>query len=211
MSKESEFKHDVERITQILLFCDTSYNVLRELYRTKDNSEYQINLKYKNSFFLLTKINYWRVIILQLSKLYGNERFSIVKLLEKSKKGNFYKSIDLNQEMIHKHLQLIDEKEDLLKEVKKQRDKIFAHEDADSINIQNEISLDEAEMLIKLCQDILSEIYSSKYKTHYMFNGHKSALKNLQIILKSLDERNEVRVEDRKDLVKLMQRYDQKE
>jgi len=93
MSKRNEFKDDLEKIAKIFFLCKESYLVLRELYKTQDTSTYIIDLKFKNSFFILTKVNYWRIIVLQLSKLYiDNERYNILRFLTKCKKGNYFQS-----------------------------------------------------------------------------------------------------------------------
>ena len=47
MSKKTEFKEDFERIKKIFFLCKESYLVLRELYKTDDNSKYLIDLKYR--------------------------------------------------------------------------------------------------------------------------------------------------------------------
>ena len=105
MSKRNEFKTELEKIVKIFFLCKESYLVLRELYKTIDNSKYIIDLKYRGSFFTLTKVNYWRVIVLQLSKLYiERERFNIIKLLEKCKTGNYYASLNINQDFIIQEL-----------------------------------------------------------------------------------------------------------
>lgn len=194
MSKRNEFKTDLERIVKIFFLSKESYLVLRELYRTIDNSKYLIDLKFRGSFFTLTKVNYWRVIVLQLSKLYiERERYNIIKLLEKCKTGNYYASLNINQNFIIKELNRIEEQQKLIYDIKLQRDKIFAHEDANNENILSEITLDETKDLIELCQNIIFHIYSEVFDAHYDFEMGNSAIDNLKYVLKSLDEREKQR------------------
>ena len=198
MSKRSEFKTDLEKIVKIFFLSKESYLVLRELYKTIDNSTYLIDLKFKGSFFTLTKVNYWRVIVLQLSKLYiERERFNIINLLEKCKKGNYYSSLNINQNFIINELNKIKENQKLIDDIKIQRDKIFAHEDANNEEIVNDITLDETKNLIELCQNIIFQIYSEVFDTHYDFEMGNSAISNLKYVLKSLDEREIQRKEER--------------
>jgi len=198
MSKRSEFKTDLEKIVKIFFLSKESYLVLRELYKTIDNSSYLIDLKFKGSFFTLTKVNYWRVIVLQLSKLYiERERFNIINLLEKCKKGKYYSSLNINQNFIINELNRIKENQKLIDDIKIQRDKIFAHEDANNEEIVNDITLDETKNLIELCQNIIFQIYSEVFDIHVDFEMGNSAISNLKYVLKSLDEREVQRKEER--------------
>src|SRR5690554_2843028 len=198
MSKRSEFKTDLEKIVKIFFLSKESYLVLKELYKTIDNSSYLIDLKFKGSFFTLTKVNYWRVIVLQLSKLYiERERFNIINLLEKCKKGNYYSSLNINQNFIIDELNKIKENQKLIDDIKIQRDKIFAHEDANNEEIVNDITLDETKNLIELCQNIIFQIYSEVFDIHDDFEMGNSAISNLKYVLKSLDEREVQRKEER--------------
>jgi len=198
MSKRSEFKTDLEKIVKIFFLSKESYLVLKELYKTIDNSSFLIDLKFKGSFFTLTKVNYWRVIVLQLSKLYiERERFNIINLLEKCKKGNYYSSLNINQNFIINELNKIKENQKLIDNIKIQRDKIFAHEDANNEEIVNDITLDETKNLIELCQNIIFQIYSEVFDIHNDFEMGNSAISNLKYVLKSLDEREVQRKEER--------------
>lgn len=202
MSKKTEFKTDLEKIVKIFFLSKESYLVLRELYKTIDNSKYLIDLKFKGSFFTLTKVNYWRVIVLQLSKLFiERERFNIIKLLEKCKEGSYYSSLNINQNFIRDELNRIKEKQKLIDDIKLQRDKIFAHEDANNGAIVNDITLDETKELIELCQNIIFHIYAEVYDTHYDFEMRNSAISNLKYILKSLEERDIQRKEERAKII----------
>jgi len=190
MSKKTEFKSDLEKIVRIFFLCKESYLVLRELYKTVDNTDYIINLKFKGPFFTLTKVNYWRIIALQLSKIYvERERFNIIKLLEKCKKGGYFASINLNQDFIEEQLYMISQKQKYIEHIKLQRDKIFAHEDADNAELANDLTLDETKDLIDLCQNILFKMYGEVYETHFDFEMRSSAVDNLKKILTSLNER----------------------
>lgn len=198
MSKKTEFKTDLEKIVKIFFLCKESYLVLRELYKTIDNSKYLIDLKFKAPFITLTKVNYWRVIVLQLSKLFiERERFNIIRLLEKCKADGHYASMNINQNFVNSELNRIKEKQKLIDDIKLQRDKIFAHEDANNEKIVNDITLDETKELIELCQNIIFHIYSEAYDTHYDFEMRNSAISNLKYILKSLDEREMHRKEEK--------------
>ena len=181
MSKQAEFKSDLEKTLKIFFLCKESYLVLRELYKTIDNSNYIINLKFKGSFFALTKVNYWRIIVLQLSKIYiERERYNIIRLLEKCKKGNHFDSINLKQDFIEEQLNRINDKQKHIEHIKLQRDKIFAHEDANIIEVVNDLTLDETKDLIDLCQNILFSIYGEIYETHFDFDMKNSAVDNLK-------------------------------
>lgn len=200
MSKRNEFKTDLEKIVKIFFLCKESYLVLRELHKTIDNSKYLIDLKFKGSFFTLTKVNYWRVIVLQLSKLFiksDRERFNIIRLLEKCRANGHYSSLNISQNFVRTELNRIKEKQKLIDDIKLQRDKIFAHEDANNDSIVNDITLDETKELIELCQNILFQIYLEVFDTHYYFEMGNSAISNLKYVLKSLEEREVQRKEER--------------
>ncbi len=200
MSKKSEFKNDLERISKVFFLCKESYLVLRELYKTEDNSEYLIDLKYNDSFFTLTKVNYWRVIVLQLSKIFlERERYNILNFLEKCKEGKYYSSLNLSNNFINERLKILSSKQYLIDDLKIQRDKVFAHEDSSNEEIINNVTLDETKDMIEFCQAIIFHIYQEVYDTHYDFDMGNSPQSNLQYILESLDERETHREEERKN------------
>ena len=202
MSKKIEFKKDFDRINKVFYLCKESYLVLRELYRTENNSDYLKNLKFKNQFFILTKVNYWRIIVLQISKLFFERRpFNILRFLEKCKKGNYYSSLNLDEKFINEKLELITTKQYIFDDLKIQRDKIFAHEDSNNTGIINNITLDEIEQLLDFCKNIIVHIYLEIYDSHFDFEIRNSAEANLQHILKSLDENEVTRKQKREKIV----------
>lgn len=204
MSKEIEFKNHIERIVNIFFLCKESYLVLRELYSIKENSDYLIDLKNRGTFFTLTKVNYWRVIVLQLSKLFiesDNEKFNIIKFLNDCKTGEDFGSLQLDQNFVELQLERISEKQYLIDQIRIQRNKVFAHDDPNNSGIINDITLDETKDLIELCQDLIFKIYLEVYDSHYDFEMGNSAESNLKYILKSLDERNKYRTQEIDNLI----------
>lgn len=198
MSKKTEFKKDFDRINKVFFLCKESYLVLRELYKTENNSDYLINVKFKNQFFILTKVNYWRVIVLRISKLFFEKGpFNILRFLDKCKKGNYYSSLNLSAEFINDKLGFIISQQYIFDDLKIQRDKIFAHEDSDNIGIINNITLDEISQLLDFCKDVILHIYSAIYDTYLDFESRNSAEANLQYILQSLDENEIIRKQKR--------------
>lgn len=168
MSKIKEFKRDFERMTKFFFLCNESYLVLRELYKTQHNSEYLIKIKFNNSFFNLTKVNYWRVIVLQASKLFFDKGpFNIVKFLGKCGEGKYYSSLNLDAKFITQKLESITEKENIFDDLKIQRDKVFAHEDSDNVGIVNNVTLDEIGELLKFCKNVIF-IFTVKFMMHTM-------------------------------------------
>lgn len=198
MSKKTEFKKDFDRINKVFFLCKESYLVLRELYRTENNSDYLKNIKFKNQFFILTKVNYWRIIVLQISKLFFEKGpFNILRFLDKCKKGNYYSSLNVDAKFINDKLEFIVTKQYIFDDLKIQRDKIFAHEDSNNIGIVNNITLDEISQLLDFCKDVILHIYSEIYDTDLDFENRNSAEANLQYILQSLDENEIIRKQKR--------------
>lgn len=203
MSKKTEFKKDLERINKVFFLCKESYLVLREMYRTENNSEYLLQLKFKNSFFNLTKVNYWRVIVLQASKLFFERGpFNILNFLGKCSKGKYYSSMNLDVNFINEKLELITKKQHVLDDLKIQRDKIFAHEDSNNVGIVNNVTLDEVGDLLDFCQDIIFHIYHELYDSHFDFEMKNSPENNLKKILEYLDENNKIRKMKRENMIK---------
>lgn len=198
MSKKTEFKKDFDRINKVFFLCKESYLVLRELYRTENNSDYLKNIKFKNQFFILTKVNYWRIIVLQISKLFFEKGpFNILRFLDKCKKGNYYSSLNVDAKFINDKLEFIVTKQYIFDDLKIQRDKIFAHEDSNNIGTVNNITLDEISQLLDFCKDVILHIYSAIYDTYLDFESRNSAEANLQYILQSLDENEIIRKQKR--------------
>lgn len=203
MSRKTEFKKDFERITKVFFLCNESYLVLRELYRTEDNSDYLTQMKFKNSFFILTKVNYWRVSVLQISKLFFDKGpFNIVKFLGKCIEGNYYSSLNLDRKIVNEKLEMIADKQNIFDDLKIQRDKVFAHEDSNNIGIVNNVTLDEIGELLEFCKDVIFHIYGEIYDTHYNFEMRNPPEKNLKKILEHLDENHKIRKEKREKIIK---------
>ncbi|WP_353146266.1 hypothetical protein [Chryseobacterium sp.] len=191
MSRRIEFENHIKRLVNIFFLCKESYLV--ELYSIKENSEYLIDLKYNGSFFMLTKVNYWRIIVLQLSKLYidnDKEYFNIKKFLNNRKTGERFSLLDIDQIFINEQLKKISKKQHLIDNIRIQRNKVFAHDDPRNGDIVNDVTLDQTKDLIELCQDLIFKIYQEVYDTHYDFEMGNSPKENLMYILKSLDEAN---------------------
>lgn len=200
MDKKIELNEELDKILGIFFLCKESYLIVRELYKTSDTSNYLIDIKYKGSFFNLTKVNYWRIVVLQLYKLYTEkERFNIIKLLSKFEKSNYFGSLNIDQNFIKSELSKIYEKQKSIDAIKIQRDKIFAHEDGNTNIIIDEITLDQAKELIDLCQSILSEIFNVVFSASYDFEMTNSAILDLKKILISLDTLNTIKAKEEKE------------
>jgi hypothetical protein len=200
MSKKTELKKEIEKIKDLYFYCNESFLVIKELNFKNGDTDYLIDLKSRNTFFTLTNVYYFRILVIKLSKLFlDDERYSIKKLLTKCRISGYFKSIKLDQDYISNQLDFLSSKQEIIKELKKLRDKKIAHSDSNYLSLENNLTLDEIEELLNFVRDFIIYIYLEIFKIDFCEN--KFAVENspscgLKYILRNLDAINNIRVKD---------------
>jgi hypothetical protein len=177
----------LDRFAHIILLAQENFKIVTYL-GTLDSRKHINRLK-REVFFDFTSVNAWRVIVLELSKLFSRkEHFSINKLIaEFQERGKFYKpelqfaSFEAWEKFNTEHA------EDVLN-LKKQRDTSYAH--SDIIEIRNMVDVHTAQEMLNMSQLVIREIFAKIFNTDYSFDYTiNSPVDSLKRLFSSLLER----------------------
>jgi len=185
MSKNKEFELEVERIKAIFFSAQETFYIVEELYHENDVSDKEIYTKNMNSFFYYCKIYFWRNTVIELSKLFNhrdNETFNLIKFIKKLKPNGHFKSLKYDELFLDSILKRIDESQNAINNLILQRDKMYAHEDRNNQDVNNQTSFLDIKKLLDICKDLLQKITNQHFGTHLQFemiNSPKQSLKYL--------------------------------
>ncbi|MFL5788971.1 MAG: hypothetical protein ACJ748_13010 [Flavisolibacter sp.] len=144
-------------------------------------------VKFKNPFFVYEAQIHWRIIVLELCKLFSdkeNEHYNLNKFISRLKKGGHFADAEINDSSIEVW------KAQLRKENKKignlilQRDKLFAHTDRSKGKVANNVTIGKTRELVKMVQQIIKEIYLTVFKSSILIDEPiSSPVENLEQII----------------------------
>lgn len=195
----NKIEEELSRITDILNLAKGCYQYCYYLHKPKTVEEDNY-LKHSRDFNFIRHILF-RMTIIELMKLFsdsksGKERYNICRFLKKFKKGGVFFCIGLDQYKIEQWEMQIQSKELLIKELKDLRDKAYAHTDANKENYTDvNIEFANIEYLLKIVEDIVSEIFVSKFDTFIDFDSPFFDFKKIEII-KILANERQKRIDD---------------
>jgi hypothetical protein len=183
----TEIKKNLKIIQEIFLRCNDIFEDIKYI-GTVDEVEKEI---IENTGYLLRQIDYeWRLLIIELQKLYKEkESYSIKKLLNNLENNFRLIQWDTKIELqVIKDLQLKFEQKNIQESIKALnilRTKFVAHIDADRHLFNDEINTWQVELLIILGHEILSEVENSltgetTYFNYFKFSGLESIVKKIK-------------------------------
>ena len=144
-------------------------------------------IKNMDTFFAYTRVIYWRVTVLELSKLFlGREKFSLHKILNKLDISGEYRSLKFDAKRIHTWKTELEALRPLINNLQNQRDNIYAHEDDPEDAIRNEASLHDVKELLKIATAIIREVDVFLLKPFRSFNMLNSPARNLHYVIQEI-------------------------
>lgn len=186
-----EFRTEVWEICEILLLAQESLKVVESLVKNEEDE----NIAYTKGmiiFFRYTGRIYWRVVVIELAKLLSkrsNERYSIFNLIKKIKPAGQYGDAHISGHFIDQLEKSLKENEVEIDNLIEQRDKLYAHTDANSKSIINILSVKKTRDLIELAQSIIKEIYSTVFHQQFMFDSPiPSVLQSLDYVVQTVTD-----------------------
>ncbi len=168
--KKQQLKKEVKEINDILLLAQEALKIVGYLSEEDDEISY---LKKANEFFGFTLIVYWRVIVIELSKLFGEretEHFNIHKFISKLKRSGHYRDAKISAEKIAAWENEIKKEKEIIENLLQQRDKIYAHTDRKHKEVLNKLSIKNFQRLVKIIQVIICTIYFDIFESAYLIN-----------------------------------------
>ncbi|WP_214071849.1 hypothetical protein [Mucilaginibacter sp. dw_454] len=162
---KASLKADIDRMTQILLYTQESFIIADYLIKTEKIS-YLNTIKKRNVFFEYVKHQSWRVMVIELCKLYyfksgskentnNREQFNLRHLIKRLQPGGVYDWVGVQQEIIADWLAEMDRLDPFILDLLHLRDKRLAHDDR-QVYAFNNVSRKYIQRMINIAQYILS-------------------------------------------------------
>lgn len=167
---ENKLKIDLEIISRIILLANSSFDVVKFL--ETENLEESPAIRWEKNFsyfFPFVSVNFYRIAIIELSKLYNhNERYSLQKLLQKFNATQEFDGLIDNEKLKICNKQLKSSR-NLVKELIELRNKHYAHQDEDYKNFIS-LELSKIEELLSLSKYIYNNIYEEVFEKSFFFD-----------------------------------------
>lgn len=116
----------------------------------------------------------WRLAIIELCKLFGdssNQKFNMLKLLQKMDKAGSYGSLKFSGETLAEFNQRVTEITPIISEVARLRDKLYAHTDKDPFEqTDTSIKTDDCFALVEFAEEVIRTLAGNFLNTDYIAN-----------------------------------------
>lgn len=201
MTKKDELRQEIQIIWEILTLAKECYSYSNYIRNPETIQE----IKYiaKSRDFRFMSHAFWRLCIIELSKLFSNNndthKFNINKLISKLKSDGHYRSLKFNQTAISLWEQKIKDNCNAIEIVQKLRNEVYSHKDRNSnLDYANDLTFKEVANLIQIVSEIVKSIYSECFdtdalvRTVYFHDGRFN-------IIKILAEEKEIRIKKKID------------
>lgn len=166
MSKKDEIHKEIWNIWQLQLEVKHCFEYSYYLYKPETKEE-EIYLKTTQDFQYIRLI-LWKMAVIELAKLFkDNDRFSIIRFINKLKFGAHYGDLGIKPEVINNWEKSIEKNKSSIETIIKLRDKLYAHTDAEKEKYMHEsISFEQTKKLIEIVESIIIEIYSVVFDSY---------------------------------------------
>jgi len=157
-------------IAKILLHANSSFEVVKYFQSENENDAPIVKYeKVMNKFFHFTAVNFYRITIIELCKLYNHkEVFSLQKLLSEFENNKSYYGLLDHSEIknLRKHLK---ENRLITEELITLRNSHYAHQDGDYLNYLS-LSTSKVNQLLNVAKVIFNSIYGRVLEKSYNFD-----------------------------------------
>jgi hypothetical protein len=204
-SKRQELKAESWAIAQILMTAQESFKILVCLTKSEVDVE-RAYVKFKNPFFVYEARIHWRIIVLELCKLFSdkeNEHYNLYKFISKLKKGGHFADTLINNSMIKRWEINLQKEKEIIENLILQRDKLFAHTDRGKDVVVNSVTIAKTRELVEMVQNIIKDIYSVVFESSILIaDPIGSPVENLERIIGILTSEKKSRDQSLKDLAR---------
>lgn len=204
--QKAALEEELRRITEIFLRANESFYIAEYLCAEEENPERNY-LKHASTFFFFTRAMYWRTTVIELSKLLHfnrskpdkvdkRERFNLRRFIAKLRTSGEYSQAGIPSIKLENWLKRLDDNEQMIINILIQRDKVYAHEDQENKDIQNEVSFNSAKALLGIVSEIIEEINFTVFGRGVSSRLLNSPKDNLVYLVNRLHELQQGEVED---------------
>lgn len=128
---KNQLQEEIKEIYRILV---TAYQAFEfSFYLNQPSTEEEEKYSKSSTFFRFTEYTFWRVLVVELSKLLSENKqtnkFNVRKLLSKLKSNGHYRKLGFDGKLILEWENELEIKESTIQEILDLRDKIYSHSD----------------------------------------------------------------------------------
>lgn len=183
--KKTELEENLSKIWDILIYAKDCYQYSFYLYKPETNEE-SVYLENSQDFKFICHIM-WRMAIIEIAKLFSNsdkrDRYNLMHFISKLKNAGHFGNIGIDFKKIENWEEIIILNENLIEEILRLRDKVYAHKDPNMEEcIIKEISFEKIEILLNLVEDIIREIFITVFDSMVDFDSPNLSTSRINII-----------------------------
>ena len=193
-TRKNQLEIELKKMAEMSLQAKESLLIVEYLLKDEDDDYYQYE-KRMNPFLYLSRFTYWKNAVIELSKLFlEREKYSLLKLIKKLRKDGDYSQLKTSEESINNWKTKIDDFKNEIKNLKDQRDKVYAHEDDKDDKIFNNVSIEKLKILLALAFEVINEVRKSIDLYPMETNLSNSSVISLKSIIERLvtERKNEL-------------------
>ena len=127
MMNKEPLKLELENIVKTIIQAQEALLIVKYLSVEENDPDKQYE-KSKNSFFFYSRIMFWRLSVIELSKLFlkrDTEKYNLNKFLNKLSQGGIYSRLSISQEKISDWKNRIESQSEDIKNLMLQRDQVY--------------------------------------------------------------------------------------
>jgi hypothetical protein len=179
-SKIKMLKEDVEFRWKILILIKET--LMFYISFERPNTEVERFYVYRDLHLRFISLSLWRLLIIELSKLFGdseNQKYNVLKLLRKLAPSGEYRSLRFDEDTLNRLISNINQFKSSIDEVSHLRDNYYAHSDRDPFEkIDTTLTLTNCEELTSLAEEVIRTVGSCCLNNDYIimplyFNSKK--------------------------------------
>lgn len=203
--KKIELKKETWELAEILLLAQESLKVVEYLLKDEEDQDKEYS-KRMNAIFVYSRSIYWRVIVIELSKLFSEkdtERYNIYKFISKLKLDGHYGDALISVSEIEAWEKKLADNKDSISNLILHRNKVYVHTDRNSNEVPNTVTITKARELIEIIQKIIREVYFTVFKSSFMVDSPVNApVDNLKWVISALAKEKKERESPLRHLAK---------
>lgn len=201
---KEKFKFEIQTIAKIILQAQEAFLIVKYLSKEETDTDAHYEKK-MNAFFHYSRVAYWQLTVIELSKLFlqrDTERFNLLKFLKKLRPDGVFSGFKISNEKIDDWQIRILAQQDDIDNLRLQRDKVYVHTDSDNEEINNKVSFEQTDTLLTISKEIVKEVYITCFDSGYSFDLIGSPAKNLKFCIDRLTKEKKANMEGYGNLAK---------
>lgn len=200
--KVRSIKEEIWLIYQIYMNAQQALRIVKEIV-WPDNNLNRDFVKNHNQFLQYTSIICWRNCVTETCKLVvdrNSEHYNLWQLNRDIYKGSVFADVTFEVKMLIKWRLALVSRRSIIRNLKEQRDKLYAHTDRDIRDIGNQVKIGEMEEMLNTIFDIIHDLYDVCRSESILQELTNSPVDDLDWILEALTLRDKYYEELEKSL-----------